>query len=185
MNQDYPYRKIVSEKNGYPADEHGRLLSKKDQRGDEARELTSPNSSRTYVLGSKDRFACFDYAILDNDLVILHSFINSDLHRSTQNEQYVIMSLNQAPEHAFMLIKDTHTSEFQWKDIFHDKSRKRGWNQDLWFFYRDVCLDVARAMKRKVPEFSERQRRFGGKRIAAFIDTVDAAAQREKHVSNK
>lgn len=160
MSQDYLYQDIKGQKYGYPVDEWGHLLDKNDIRGKQARDLTSPYGALEYAIGNGDSFACFDYAILDNGLVALHAVVNSETGGFIQDFGYEVVPLNEAPGIAMGMM------DAAFEGVRHSR---RGWDQDEWFFYRSVCLAVARARGIKVPAFSSRQRRFGGKKIDAFI----------------
>jgi hypothetical protein len=160
MEQDYLYRDIANHRGGYPVDEWGHLLSKDKQRDGQALELTSPYGALEYAIGSGDDFVCFDYAILDNGLVALHSVLNSETDGFIQDGQYVVVALDQAPDHALALMDGA------FEDVEHDENE---WNQDHWFFYRSICLDMLREKGVEIPDFSDQERRFGGERIEGFI----------------
>lgn len=167
MSQDYSYQDIRgwSQEHGLPMDEWGHLLSKEDvtKDGKQARELTSPYGTLMYVIGSKDDFVCFDFHVLEDGYVVLHAVINSETGSFIQDSGYEIVPLVEAPKSVM------HLMDGAFDDVQHSK---RGWSQDHWFFYRDVCLTVAEEKGLKVPQFKEKERRFGGKAIEAFVSTI-------------
>jgi len=80
MGCDYLMRDIDSWQAGQPFDKPGHALDPDDLSPDrtQARELTSPYGSLQYCVGDGECFVCFDYAILADNRVALHSVVHSE-----------------------------------------------------------------------------------------------------------
>lgn len=121
-----------------------------------AKELTNPYGSLHFGIGSGDDFFCFDYDILDDGRAVIHCVINSETGSFIMDGGYEIVPKEDAPAVAMRFIDDAVT----WCAENDVKTSNRGWNQDPFYFYRCVFLD-----SKGLDRFTERQRRFGGKKI--------------------
>jgi hypothetical protein len=131
-----------------------------------ATELTNPYGCLHWAIGNGDDFFCFDYAILPDGRVVLDATVNSETGSFIQSAGYEVVSKEDAPQVALNMVGEGIT----WAADNDVRISKKGWNQDPYFFYRCVCLACADDH----PEFSDRQKRFGGKKIDAFCNlTVD------------
>lgn len=176
MSQDYHYSKIVKfhDLTGCPINRYGHLLypygpgHKTLKIGEEAMELTSPYGSLHYAVGSQDDFYCFDFHAWDYT-VVLHAVINSETGGFIQDAAYdLVCILEDEPEYIALQLTEQALEWCTENNIRHNKS---GWNQDPYYFFRCVCVAAKRlgdGMLDCIPEFSERQRRYGGKRINKF-----------------
>ena len=174
---------------GFPMNEYGHLLDKSDhngginpnwrKKGTELWNLTSPYGFLTYAIGTADDFWCFDFAVIKTRpnggryFLVLHAVINSETGGFIEDGGYEVVSF--VPRQAYQRIELQMIEQaLDWlnplgdeKPIRHDK---RGWKQDPWFFARSVYLATQTGFtgSPKFTDFSERQRRFGGKRINTF-----------------
>lgn len=165
MGSDYLYRPIkgTDRLTGWPTDADGHVLNRDDQRGGKARDLTSPYGSLQYAIGSGDDFWCFDYAVIEGQWVALHATINSETGSFIMDGEYLVVPVAEAALTALGLTDRA----IEWCDDNGVRHTRKGWNQDERYFYRDVALAT---MPHATPDppFTDRQRRFGGKRIAAI-----------------
>lgn len=176
----------VDKKTWLPVDEYGTLLDNTndngdlidgwDQPGTELNNLTNPYGFLHFAIGSGDDFHCFDYRIFDHWL-ILHSTINSETGGFIMRGGYEVIDLDDPCGYDSQALEMVGWA-FDW--IYSEppvRHSKKGWNQDPYYFHRCVHLSVMGWFKRHgahgyadltVPEFSEREKRFGGKRINKF-----------------
>jgi hypothetical protein len=109
-------------------------------------------------------FVCFDYRIIEAlnskaKYLILHSVYNTETGGYIGDGQYLVINLS-----------DYDGEGWSFADGYDDvRHSKRGWNQDEWYFGRCVALSLKEAYGEVVPRFSERQKRFGGKRIDEYL----------------
>jgi len=128
-----------------------------------ATELTNPYGCLHWAIGNSDDFHCFDYNFLPDGRVILDATINSETGSFIQGAGYEICSKEDAPDVALGMVDNACS----WlcctvqDSLSHNKT---GWNQDPYYFYRCVKL----ACSKNAPDFSERQMRFGGKKINQY-----------------
>ena len=164
MGSDYLYRPITGTDphTGWPVDERGHVLDKDDTRGSEARDLTSPYGSLHFAIGSGDDFWCFDYAVLDDAWMVLHATINSETGSFIMDapDGYQVVPLAEAASVALGMTDQA----LEWAGDNDVRHTRKGWNQDAYYFYRCVVL----AARQQDATFPDRQKRFGGKRIAAI-----------------
>lgn len=160
---------------GYPVDQYGHLLDKDDlmtgqekeiKVGDELYNLTSPYGFLEFAVGSADDFYCFDYRTITGkdgkQYMVLHSVINSETGSYIQDGSYNVVPIEDACPHAAGMAEEAS----RWcgeNSIRHNRS---GWNQDRLYFFRAVCANVGDK------EFSDRQKRYGGKRIERFCEEM-------------
>lgn len=140
--------------------------------------ITDPYGELEFVIGSGDDFICFDYHLerLDAEsvLVIIDAVINSETGSFIQSFDYycdvIKVSDNPVEELRVMIYK---AIEWCWENEV--KYTKQGWNQDPWYVYRSFCQAWEFETKgnefddKKWNKFSDRQFRFGGKRIDRLV----------------
>lgn len=124
-----------------------------------AKQLTSPYGSLQFAIGSGDDFHCYDYAFLPDGQVALDATVNSETGGFIQGAGYEICSPEDAPSIALGMVE----MGIDWLEMNGLRHNKKGWNQDPFYFYRSVCIDCSADV-----HFSERQKRFGGKKIDEF-----------------
>ena len=177
----------IDGKTGYPKDQFGHLLdpfSAKDGQlvegwdkpGTELFNLTSPYGFLEYAIGNEDDFVCFDYRIVSSfkggKIFILHSVINSDTGGFIQDDEYIVKTCELYDYDDLGLIDGA----LEWCGMNDIKHNKTGWNQDPYYFHRGFYLDLMQEMsgypaaEYSKADFSDRQLRFGGKRINHFTN---------------
>lgn len=127
-----------------------------------AKELTNPYGALHFAIGDGDDFFCFDYNVLDDGRVIVDCTINSETGSFIMSGGYEVVPLAEAPKVAMNFI-DEAVSWCVENDV---KISKKGWNQDYYYFYRRVFWQCDQNPNK--PDFSERQFRFGGKKIDKY-----------------
>jgi hypothetical protein len=137
-----------------------------------ARQLLSAYGALEFAIGTGDDFWCFDFAVVDlpphGKRIFMEAVINSETGCFIQRQNF-FDSFESHPYAAEETAKAWTEEALDWcadNDIRHSK---RGWNQDPWYFYRAVCLELCPG---DVPDFSARQRRMGGKRINRFCHNL-------------
>jgi len=171
MSRDYHYQEVAktNELTGYPEDRWGHLLCKEDSRDGEHLDLTSPYGTLHWAIGNGDDFVCFDYAILDNckdgkNRIVIHATVNSETGSFIDGFGYEVYELGEASSVAIDLID--HAIDWCLNDpdsmIEHDKD---GWNQDEYYFYRCVAIAEKELMAEATPDFTDKEKRFGGEVI--------------------
>lgn len=68
--------------------------------------LTDPYGHLNWTIGNTDDFYCFDYCILPDGRVILHSVINSETGSFIQDGEYWIGAANEAEDKAWSMLDD-------------------------------------------------------------------------------
>jgi len=126
-----------------------------------AAQLTSPYGALEWAIGNGDDFHCFDYAFLPDGRVVLEATANSETGCFIQNAGYEVCTREEAPDVALGMVDMGLECLSTWEVVRHNKS---GWNQDPYYFYRCVKLRCSD----DPPDFSDREKRFGGKRINKF-----------------
>jgi hypothetical protein len=177
----------VDPRTGLPMDKWGHLLNPKDigtgklvkgwnKKGTELYNLTSPYGFLEYALGSGDDFLCLDFTVIyqpGRKWLVLHAVLNSETGHFIQGSGYEVLQLTGGSKGKIGLEEVANTVMFMMDDAFDDvRHNKSGWNQDPWYFYRRVVLTAAREIGVKIPEFSDRQYRFGGKEIDGYIKKI-------------
>lgn len=168
---------VEHEASGFPMDEYGHLLDPYDPGdgvivdgwlsvGTELFNLTSPYGHLYFAIGNGDDFWCFDYRIItgmfdSRRFVVLHATINSETGGFIERGGYDIIPLRNFSGQAMEYVE----SALEWCSFNDIRHSKRGWNQDPYFFYRAVETAVREARGIAVPNFSDRERRMGGKGI--------------------
>lgn len=96
---------------------------------------TDPYGLLEYAIGNEDDFICFDFAITDRG-VWLHSVLNSETGHFIEDFQApVLVSRGKAVAEAMQMV----TEAIEWcinNEVVHDEA---GWNQDMYFFPRDLA----------------------------------------------
>jgi hypothetical protein len=168
MGRDHLMQTIADWKDGEPVDSYGHFLDKDDIREGEARELTNPYGALHWGLGNGDDFHCFDYNGLDDGRIILHAACNSETGSFIMGAGYEVVAADEAIDIAMgmtdMAVEWLYDGGGEY--VEHDAD---GWNQDEWYFYRCICIAVAR-QKDKLVCFSDREKRFGGTKINEFCN---------------
>lgn len=169
------YVKSVDKLTGYPVDEYGHLLNPKNPRteemhpewdkpGTELFNLTSPYGFLHFAIGTGDDFVCLDYRSITGkdgiDYMVLHATVNSETGSFIDRFEYVVTERSNAPAIAMEITLNA----LEWAHTDDGKHNKSGWNQDPYYFYRCVYLSVNPPAK----DFSEREKRYGGKRINRY-----------------
>jgi len=168
----------VDERTGLPIDQYGRLLSRInpatgemekdwDKPGTELYNLTNPYGLLQFCIGGADDFWCFDYAVV-GDWLILDSVINSESGSFIMGAEYNVINVGEAEDQPLFAAYHMTLRALEWCHENKVHHNRRGWNQDIWYFTRCVHLRLMRRYMITVPEFSERQKRFGGMRIDRF-----------------
>jgi hypothetical protein len=189
MGKDYQILEVhgVCPETGWPVDESGHLLNaetgpedgwKTGWKGMKLEELTYPYGSLSYAVGSQDDFICFGFNLIEGfsrngaragQWLVMHSVINSETGGFIQDEGYQVIAMFDYDRDELGVV----SRALDWCAENGVKHSKKGWNQDPWFFARDVYLEVlAKDTVRDVPytrTFSDRQRRFGGKTIDKLV----------------
>lgn len=199
MSSDYSVVKIVgiSEETGYPIDSDGHLAQIPHANwkiGEMTRQLTSPYGALTYAIGNGDDFVCFEHAWIyknDDDMelpthIVLHATVNSETGSFIQGFDYQIIKLDHTlnvhslEEVLGMIVLNYISRAEDWccdcgPCITHSKS---GWNQDQFYWYRYIMIQFKNIFnimpeigsKEMKKDFSDRELRFGGKRINNFLN---------------
>jgi hypothetical protein len=102
---------------------------------------TDPYGALEYAVGSSDDFVCFDFHQHENGDFTLHSVVNSETGGFIQDL-----------EHPYRVTEDRAVSEalglidqgLAWGYNNGVRHSKRGWNQDPYFFAREVAAAIAR-----------------------------------------
>lgn len=177
------YTATICPDTGYPMDEYGYLIDPRNPDTDEMVEgwdksgtklfnLTSPYGHLHFAIGNGDDFVCMDFRVIESLLdgstwVIIHGTVNSETGSFIDRFEYTVVRVEDALDAAEELV----ARAIDWcadNNIRHSKS---GWNQDVWFFLRELALAICPSPPFKV---SSRMCRFGGKRVDAWIDTCGA-----------
>lgn len=120
-----------------------------------------PYGDLEYCIGSGDDFVCFAYNIEDGRLRI-ESTLNSETGHFLQTfNQPVVVSVGSF-EKVKEAVLDEIYSALDWCAENDVKHTKAGWNQDPFYLYREIIMDV---MNVGYNQFSNREKRLGGKRI--------------------
>jgi hypothetical protein len=127
-------------------------------------ELTNPYGCLQWAVGNGDTFTCFDYAMLPDGRVILHATFNTESGCYIGGCGYEVVAAKDAPDVA-MHFTDDGIDATSMNEMPHNKS---GWNQDPYYFYRCVFLSCDPNLD--TPNFSEREKRMGGKRINKYCN---------------
>jgi hypothetical protein len=159
---------------GYPKDKYGHLLDPGEHEGIKAgivlNNLTSPYGFLEYAIGNGDDFVCMDYNITTTDqgakFLILHSVVNSETGGFIDRFEYDVIHLIDYDYDA-NAITDRAIEWCYDNGLKHNVS---GWNQEPYYFARCAHLDFIgeTGEPSEVPEFTEREKRMGGKRINQF-----------------
>ena len=80
--------------------------------------VTDPYGSLSYVCGDDEDFYCFEYAIIDNDLVLLHSVINSETGGFLMRNHYMLVTTSSAVPSAVGM--------FAQADVWYHLDREEG-----------------------------------------------------------
>ena len=192
----------VCEVTGYPKDRWGRLLDPInpredrpvkdwDKSGTELYNLTSPYGHLQWAVGNGDDFWCFDYAVLNNckdfqKRIVLDATINSETGGFIEGGGYEVVipepGMTLASDVAFGMIDSAldwvaEPTFCVWSGKYKNmRHGKKGWNQDPFYFARCVAITEANILGVPVPDFSEKQKRFGGKRIEKFLEEIRKVA---------
>ena len=178
---------------GYPLDEYGRLLNSLDPRdgcpvkdwdkqGTELYNFTSPYGHLHFAHGSGDDFHCFDYEVIDagprGSFIILESAINSETGCFIMGGTYKVLPCNSQAEkeYALAFAQGIVDLAVEWCHDNGIKVTKRGWNQDAQHFVRCVAMALFsyefKDFNKGGDLFSDRQMRFGGKKIDALVSRL-------------
>jgi hypothetical protein len=125
-------------------------------------ELTNPYGCLQWAIGNGDDFTCFDYAMLPDGRVILHSTFNTETGSYIGDCNYDVVDALDAPAMALDMVGDGIDTAA----MNETRHTKAGWNQDPYYFYRSVFVSCDPNLD--APNFSERERRMGGKRINKY-----------------
>lgn len=187
---------------GYPKGDWGHLLDPVDPRtgelvpdwdkpGTELYNLTSPYGHLWFAVGNGDDFWCFDYAVLDRcpdgkTRMVLDATINSETGSYIGGADYRVMLPELGGQRPTLAALDMVRAAEDWlaepiQDMWSGKLRslrhnKSGWNQDPLYFVRCVAITEAEILGIPVPDFSDRQKRLGGKRIQKFVEKIQRVA---------
>lgn len=187
----------ICEITGYPKNRYGQLLdpfSHKDgtpekdwnKKGKELYNLTSPYGHLQFAVGSGDDFVCADYATINcgamGEFIILDFTFNSETGCYIGGCGYYVLPVNSTEQKRKALNQAFYSMNCP-DDVRHTR---KGWNQDENYFARCVAKALfpsefkeysyvtIKGKKRYVdhPLFSEREMRFGGKKINKVIDKI-------------
>lgn len=172
---------------GYPKTAYGHLLDPLDhqtgrkvwgwsKRGTKLYHFTNPYGFLAYAVGSSDDFHCFDFKQIQDlygkHWVILDATLNSETGSFIDGAGYYVLSIENAEKRrevvrrAWVMVTDA-IEWMGWQDIRHDV---RGWNQDPFFFARDVARELfADSFDDRI---STRMMRRGGKRIDRIMNQI-------------
>lgn len=156
-------------------DEYGHLV------GDDR--TTDPYGSMEYAIGTADDFHCFDYRFFHHENVwhfVLHSVVNSETGHFIQDASYDIVDTYDCKAYGDFetkiakIVKQRIDEAMDWlvdsgdKPLRHDR---KGWNQDTCYLMRSVAKGLAYEMgyEHNWSRISDRQMRFGGKRIDNIV----------------
>lgn len=183
----------VCELTGYPKDVFGRLLNSLDPQdgcpvkdwdkpGTELCNFTSPYGHLHFAHGSGDDFHCFDYEVIDagprGSFIILDSTINSETGCFIMGGTYKVLPCNSQAEkeYALAFAQGIVDLAVEWCHDNCIKVTKRGWNQDAQYFVRCVAMALFdfkfKDFKRGEYLFTERQMRFGGKKVDTLVSSL-------------
>lgn len=172
----------VDERTGCPKDRSGYLLNRYsdwdgsliegwDKLGTKLTNLTNPYGLLEFAVGNGDDFFCFDYNTIrvssTDGWLILHSVINSETGCFIMDDEYLVIPWIEYDMQSLAMVERALDGCAQ-GGIKHSKS---GWNQDPYYFHRvvhiEMCTNLA-SSDEEIPVFSQRQLRFGGKRINRY-----------------
>ena len=170
----------ICKKTGLPATSYGHLLDPTSHKtgrtlkvrpGRKYWNLTNPYGFLQYVMGSGDDFVCMDFAWVKNKTglwYIIDGTVNSETGCFIDGFYYAVVPIEEAVSHAMNLTD----AAVNWCCDNGLRHTLKGWNQDEYFFYRSVYLSVANKERKKlpIPDFTERQSRYGGARINRFCE---------------
>ena len=156
---------------GYTLDSHGCLV------GPEGYVVLDPYGSLSYAVGDDD-FICFDYHVKIIGPAAIFVCVESTLNCETAHfiedfvgyaDVFCPLQADMAPRRVRVIV-DTAMGWLYENGVRHNKT---GWRQDEWYFYRSFYLDYAQCLvdlELGPPplKFSDREKRFGGKRINKF-----------------
>ena len=122
---------------------------------EERKALTDPYGILEYAVGSGDDFVCFDYYIHPNGMVRLHAVVNSETGSFIENmqEPFTVGKRYAINESAKLV-----ASALDWCSINNVRHDKRGWNQDPYYFVRELGHRLKDA---RYKNHTIRQQRFG------------------------
>lgn len=150
-NSEYPIQAIAYWKGIIPFNEYDEalnfydMLDKNDNSTGDigkakfARTLTSPYGALEYGIGDEDYCIVFDYGILPNGTIALHSVVNCESGGFIQNCDYQIVPLNEAEEVARWMV-DSGYDALAENDLVNDVE---GWNNTVEKFVEDVKRCIA------------------------------------------
>ncbi len=130
-----------------------------------------PYGNLSYVVGSSDDFICFDFSIalnpeahgIGDDFLVVKATVNSETGGFIQDFGKWVICTGDSPVNE---LTDIVCEAFNWCLENGVRQSKKGWNQDGWFLVRDAVLECARFYGlQPAKPFSDREKRFGGKRI--------------------
>jgi len=134
-------------------------------------ELTNPYGVLQWAIGNGDDFTCFDYAFLPDGRVVLHATFNTETGSYIGDCSYEVVPALDAPNVAMGMVGEGIETTCM-NEVRHTKA---GWNQDPYYFYR--CVKLSCDPNLNTPDFSERQKRFGGKRIDKYCELPEGISK--------
>jgi hypothetical protein len=149
-NSEYPMQAIAYWKGIIPFNEYDEalnfydMLDKDDNSTGDigkakfARTLTSPYGALEYGIGDEDYCIVFDYGVLPNGMVALHSVVNCESGGFIQNCDYKIVVLDEAEEMARWMV-DSGYDTLAENDLVNDAE---GWADTGEKFVKDVANTV-------------------------------------------
>lgn len=187
----------ICEITGYPKDRYGYLLDPFckndgspekdwDKKGKELYNLTSPYGHLHFAVGSGDDFICADYATINcgaaGEFIILHFTFNSETSHYIGGCGYHVLPVDTSEQKWFAVNCAFNGMECP-DGVRHSR---KGWNQDKNYFARCVAKALfpnefkgfsyvtIKGKKHFVdyPLFTEREMRFGSKKINKVIDNI-------------
>ena len=148
---EYPYQDIAYWKDGIPFNSYDEALNFYDLLDEHenittdvgvakiARTLTSPYGALEYGVGDEDYCIVFDYGVLPNNMMALHSIVNCESGGFIQNCDYKIVPFDEAVDTAQWMLDIAMDTLFE-NDIENDVE---GWNNTGEKFVEDVKRCIA------------------------------------------
>jgi hypothetical protein len=136
-----------------------------------------PYGSLNFVVGSSDDFVCLDYAIVGEHgprgifgmAIVIKAVLNSETGSFIQDFGYWDSGFDDSP---YVAARNAVNAALDWCAENNVKHNKTGWNQDPHYLTRVIFKkydDLIMCDGPAVPRLTQRQLRFGGKRINSCI----------------
>jgi len=154
MGSDYASVEIHNWNDGHPIDRSGHFLDvhaiSSDGRTAEA--LTDPYGILSYIIGSNKAFICFDFHVMDEKRVLLHSVVNSEpemMYGTNGTSRFTASFISDfeyhvvSPDAALSVAEDMIANAIRWCDNNNVKCRHyRSPSQFDWFKHLKSAINA-------------------------------------------